>query len=88
VDDVLHDPKHPYTQALLSAVPTIDENDKKEVIHLKGDLPSPSAPPSGCYFHPRCPQAMAICRKTYPGPTTINTAQTVQCHLYSQKQDS
>ena len=88
VVDVLHDPKHPYTQALLSAVPTIDENDKKEVIHLKGDLPSPSAPPSGCYFHPRCPQAMAICREAYPGLTTIKTTQTVQCHLYPQKQDS
>lgn len=85
VDDVLHNPKHPYTQALLSAVPSIDENDKRQVIHLKGDLPSPSAPPSGCYFHPRCPQAMAICRETYPEPTTINTTQTVQCHLYSQK---
>ncbi len=88
VDDVLHDPKHPYTQALLSAVPTIDEKDKRKVIHLKGDLPSPSAPPSGCHFHPRCPHVMSICRETYPEITTVNSTQTVQCHLYSQKQDA
>lgn len=88
VDDVLQDPKHPYTQALLSAVPSIEEKDRKTVVHLKGDLPSPSTPPTGCHFHPRCPQVMPICRKTYPSLTTINSTQTVQCHLYSQQQNS
>lgn len=88
VNDVLHDPKHPYTQALLSAVPTIDEKEKCEVIHLKGDLPSPSAPPPGCHFHPRCRYAMPQCREFYPESTTIGSTHTVKCYLYSQQQES
>ncbi len=88
VNDVMHDPKHPYTQALLSAVPTINEKDKREVIHLKGDMPSPSAPPTGCHFHPRCRQAMSKCCDSYPESTTIGSSHTVKCHLYSPKQDS
>lgn len=88
VNDVLQSPKHPYTQALLSAVPTIDEENKREVINLKGDLPSPSAPPSGCHFHPRCRQAMPQCHEAYPESTTIGSTHTVKCYLYSQQQES
>ena len=54
VGEVLGNPKHPYTRALLSAVPVIELESKREVIHLHGDLPSPANPPSGCHFHPRC----------------------------------
>ncbi|HSH30160.1 MAG TPA: oligopeptide/dipeptide ABC transporter ATP-binding protein, partial [Thiohalobacter sp.] len=66
VGRVLTEPQHPYTQALLSAVPTLDADGGREVIRLEGDIPSPSNPPAGCHFHPRCPQAMPICRQDYP----------------------
>ena len=58
-------PVHPYTQALLSAIPTIDRNGRKRII-LEGDVPSPINPPSGCAFHPRCPLATDICRQKTP----------------------
>ena len=66
VGDVLSTPRHPYTRALLSAVPVIDPADKREVIRLQGELPSPVNPPAGCHFHPRCPNVMAECRQAYP----------------------
>ena len=66
VDDILNNPQHPYTRALLSAVPTIDKVTGHEVIKLEGDMPSPANPPQGCHFHPRCPHAQDICRETYP----------------------
>ncbi len=66
VAEVLDDPQHPYTQALLSAVPEPDAGGTREIIRLAGDMPSPANPPAGCHFHPRCPQAMARCRTEYP----------------------
>ncbi|MEA3301857.1 MAG: dipeptide ABC transporter ATP-binding protein, partial [Pseudomonadota bacterium] len=66
VEQILAEPLHPYTQALLSAVPVPDPDAKREVIRLQGDMPSPANPPSGCYFHPRCPQAMEKCSRSYP----------------------
>src|ERR1700712_1701668 len=63
VDEVLDNPRHPYTQALLSAVPVIEVESKRQIIQLRGDLPSPANPPPGCHFHPRCPHVMPICRK-------------------------
>ncbi len=88
IDEVIGQPKHPYTQALLSSVPQIKPNPDRQIIHLKGDLPSPATPPSGCHFHPRCPQAMPICRKSYPSISTFSSTHTVQCYLYSQDKDS
>jgi len=82
VDDVLGSPKHPYTRALLSAVPSVDPATRREIIRLQGDLPSPVNPPSGCHFHPRCPQAMPECRQTYPGTSTLSATHTTRCHLY------
>jgi peptide/nickel transport system ATP-binding protein len=78
---VLESPRHPYTQALLSAVPVIEEAGRREVIRLRGDIPSPANPPKGCHFHPRCPQAMPVCRERYPDATTVRGAHTVRCHL-------
>ena len=87
VDEVLGDPQHPYTRALLSAVPVLDPGAKREIIRLQGDLPSPVNPPAGCHFHPRCPQAMARCREAYPGVSELSATHTARCHLYRSKQD-
>ncbi|WP_096361920.1 ABC transporter ATP-binding protein [Sulfuricaulis limicola] len=83
VDEVLENPKHPYTEALLSAVPVIDPREKRTIIRLQGDMPSPSNPPSGCHFHPRCPQAMDICRREYPATTPFGGAHEARCHLFT-----
>ena len=85
VDEVLGAPRHPYTRALLSAVPVVDQATKREVIRLQGDLPSPVDPPSGCHFHPRCPAAFAPCPTTYPGTSRLSATHETRCHLYPQK---
>ena len=84
VDEVLRSPQHPYTRALLSAVPVIDPAARREIIRLKGDLPSPVNPPAGCYFHPRCPRVMPECRERYPSLTRLTATHAVNCHLYKQ----
>jgi peptide/nickel transport system ATP-binding protein len=82
VDEVLSDPRHPYTRALLSAVPTIEAGTKREVIRLRGDLPSPVNPPAGCHFQPRCPAARPECAATYPDVVKLPGGRTVACVLY------
>jgi len=69
VGNILERPRHPYTQALLSAVPVVEQDTRREVIRLVGDIPSPSNPPRGCHFHPRCPEAMPQCQQQYPQET-------------------
>jgi peptide/nickel transport system ATP-binding protein len=83
-DEVLRTPKHPYTQALLSAVPTIELDRARPVVRLQGELPSPVAPLAGCHFHPRCAQAMARCREAYPRATMFNAGHAVSCYLYGE----
>ncbi len=83
VEEVLEHPSHPYTRALLSAVPQIEAATRREVIRLEGDMPSPVNPPQGCHFHPRCPQAMARCREVYPEVTAQSDTHRVRCYLYS-----
>ena len=75
-------PRHPYTQALLSAVPIADLNVKTERIILGGDVPSPINPPTGCRFHPRCPRCMEICSREEPELKDIGGGHLVACHLY------
>ncbi|MEQ6341339.1 MAG: ABC transporter ATP-binding protein [Gammaproteobacteria bacterium] len=82
VEEVLQNPRHPYTQALLAAVPVPDPDSRREISPLKGDMPSPIHPPAGCHFHPRCPHAMPICNDIYPGETVLSDKHRVHCHLY------
>ena len=85
-EDIYRSPKHPYTQALLSAIPAPDPKRKPDRIILGGDVPSPVEPPSGCPFHPRCPAAMSICSDVPPPRTDQGGAgrsHYVTCHLYS-----
>jgi len=79
VDEVLDDPRHPYTQALLSAVPLVDRAKDRPVIRLEGDLPSPANPPAGCHFHPRCPVAESECARTYPDGVRLSDTRSVHC---------
>lgn len=83
VDAVLRTPRHPYTQALLSAVPTLDQAGARKIIRLRGELPSPADPPLGCHFHPRCPQAMAKCKLDYPEAIRLGENHQVSCLLYA-----
>ncbi|WHH60106.1 dipeptide ABC transporter ATP-binding protein [Petroclostridium sp. X23] len=76
--------KHPYTKALLSAIPIPDIDIKKERILLKGDLPSPINPPEGCRFRTRCEYAMRICAQSYPALMDVGNNHFVACHLYHE----
>jgi peptide/nickel transport system ATP-binding protein len=79
VDEVLGNPRHPYTRALLSAVPAVDRDSRRKVIRLEGDMPSPSNPPPGCHFHPRCPEALPECALAYPAETRLSPSRGVHC---------
>lgn len=74
---------HPYTEALLSAIPQVGQNGSKERIHLEGEVPSPSNPPSGCRFHTRCPKVCDKCWEEVPELKEIETGHFVACHLYN-----
>ena len=76
---------HPYTEALLSAIPQVDASEQKERIHLSGEVPSPSNPPSGCRFHTRCPKACERCSSEIPELREIEPGHFVACHLYDPK---
>jgi len=76
------DPKHPYTQALLSAVPVPDPDHVPNRILLEGDVPSPANPPSGCRFHTRCKYAMPICSEQVPSRIEFSEKHWAECHLY------
>ncbi len=82
---IYEQPAHPYTQALLSAIPQPDPARRRQRIVLEGDVPSPEQPPPGCAFHPRCPQAMDRCRTEPPAERNLGTdaaPHLVRCHLY------
>ena len=81
VDDLFAEPLHPYTEALLSAIPDPDPDIVQQQIVLEGDVPSPANPPSGCHFHPRCPYASDICRHEDPKLEVIGEGgHQVACH--------
>ena len=81
-DQLYENRYHPYTEALLSAIPQVDQEEQKERIHLEGEVPSPYDPPSGCHFHTRCPKACDKCRQTAPELKEVAPGHYVACHLY------
>lgn len=81
---LFNNPLHPYTQSLLSAVPIPDPHAKRERIILKGDIPSPVNPPSGCVFRTRCPMAFDRCAAEIPNMNNVEEGHYVACHLYDQ----
>ena len=81
-EEILAGARHPYTRALLSAVPAPRLTGQGSIIRLAGEAPSPANPPSGCHFHPRCPQASAACRESYPEVSQHSASHRVACHLY------
>ncbi|MBP3039940.1 dipeptide ABC transporter ATP-binding protein [Bacillaceae bacterium Marseille-Q3522] len=83
-DDLYQSPSHPYTQALMSAVPIPNPLVKKERIILTGDVPNPSNPPKGCAFHTRCHACMEICKQERPKDIEISPGHVVACHLYDK----
>ena len=84
VDNIIKDPMHPYTRALINAVPTPGVTKKKKII-LQGETPSPVSPPEGCRFHTRCPEVMSICRVKIPEKVE-SAGRFVWCHKYTSRQ--
>jgi len=82
VQSVLAAPAHPYTHALIAAVPRIDHGPRRAGTTVAGDPPSPVDPPAGCHFRQRCPRAMPVCAQRYPDPVSLPGGQVVACHLH------
>ena len=80
-EEVYRNPTHPYTQALLSAIPKRDPSEHKQRIHLDGDVPNPADPPKGCPFHDRCPRCMEVCKSELPVTWEVSPGHFVSCHL-------
>ena len=78
--ELFSQPKHPYTSALLSAIPVPDPRVRGTRQPLQGEVANPAAPPSGCYFHPRCPFAVDVCRTTAPAWEEVEPRRFVRCH--------
>ncbi|MCY3980099.1 MAG: ATP-binding cassette domain-containing protein [Chloroflexi bacterium] len=76
-----HNPKHPYTEALLSSIPRPDPKIQKRRVPVRGELPNPADPPTGCYFHPRCPYAEAICSQEEPPLQEVEPGHVAACHF-------
>jgi peptide/nickel transport system ATP-binding protein len=85
-EDIIYEPMHPYTRALMAAVPVPDPESKRAEVVIKGEIPSPINPPSGCRFHTRCPLYIGdVCRLKEPPLINLGKDRYVACHLYSEK---
>lgn len=86
-EQVLSEPAHPYTRALISAAPSTELNAPEERVRIRlgGEPPDPSAPPTGCFFHGRCPDAMPVCSTTAPEPVVLESGVGVACHLHAPR---
>jgi oligopeptide/dipeptide ABC transporter ATP-binding protein len=80
-EDVIGKPQHPYSEALIAAVPVPDPTARRIKIVIKGEVPSPVTPPSGCRFHPRCPYAKEICKTQEPELVSTGKDRYVACHF-------
>jgi oligopeptide/dipeptide ABC transporter ATP-binding protein len=85
-EELLGHPLHPYTEALLSAIPSADPDIQTDRIRLQGEVPSPANPPSGCIFHPRCSYAKAVCSQEVPVSTEVTPGHFVSCHFAKELQ--
>ena len=85
-DDLFSNPKHPYTEALLSAVPKSEPDEVRERIVLSGEIANPADPPSGCYFHPRCQYVQDICRTQKPAWEEVEPGHFASCHFANELQ--
>ena len=81
---IYESPRHPYTQALLSAIPLPDPTIKRDRVILSGDVPSPISPPSGCRFHTRCSHATELCKQTKPPLTSLDSGAAIACHHWEK----
>jgi peptide/nickel transport system ATP-binding protein/oligopeptide transport system ATP-binding protein len=84
-DAIFDKPLHPYTEALFSAIPNPNPDEKSERILLKGDIPSPANPPMGCKFHTRCPKCMEVCKHINPKYQEVEEGHFVACHLFEKE---
>jgi oligopeptide/dipeptide ABC transporter, ATP-binding protein, C-terminal domain len=83
-EKLIDNPLHPYTQALIAAIPIPDPTAKKAEVKIKGEIPSPINPPPGCRFHPRCPYAFDRCKVEEPKLKEVEPGHFVACHLYDK----
>jgi oligopeptide/dipeptide ABC transporter ATP-binding protein len=83
-EELFERPLHPYTQALIAAIPVPDPKYKRQKIRLKGEMPSPTSPPPGCRFSNRCPRAKPECLKTEPQVLEVDKGHTIARHLFSE----
>ncbi len=87
-DEVLARPQHPYTRTLLEAIPQPDPRRRLAAGAVRGEIPSPLAPPAGCHFHPRCPLAIDVCREDAPAMTAFGENHIASCHVTAREHQS
>ena len=85
--ELFSNPRHPYTQALIEAIPRVGAGKKQMKPALAGEVPSPIAPPGGCHFHPRCPRFFSGCDVDYPALDEVSPGHRVACRLYDTSHD-